>query len=127
MLAVEIPKGSETAATPHDQIDREGELERGLWNREERVGAVLLVDVEQHGDGRREEERTANDAQERQAPRHQAGAIHHPAQEDAVDADAEPGAEEERPVVDGDERLPGDFQRRRVRGPGEVVAQCEDR
>jgi hypothetical protein len=92
------------------------------------VQAVLLVGAEQDRDRRQEDQRTADDAQHREPWRHQSGAVHQPAEQDAVDADAETRPEQERPVVNRDQGLPRDVERGSVRahGRGQVVAQGDD-
>ena len=60
---------------------------------------------------------------------HQSSAVHQPAEQDAVHADAESLPEQERPVVDRDQGLPRDVERGSVRADvrGQVVAQGDDR
>ena len=53
-------------------------------------------------------------AEQREARRHQAGAVHQIAEQDVVDADAESWSHQERPIVDRDERSTGDHKRSAV-------------
>jgi hypothetical protein len=71
----------------------------------------------------------ADNAQQCKALRHQSGAVHEVAQQKAVDADTESRPKQERPVVDRDEGLAGDVERRSICAyrRGQVVAQSQDR
>src|SRR5829696_8650265 len=63
-------------------------------------------------------------------PRHEAGPVHQPAQDQPVpDADDPAGAEQERPVMDRDQRLAGGHERARIPtgSSGEVLPQGHDR
>jgi hypothetical protein len=86
-----------------------------------------LDHAEHHGDSGRADQRAADQPEHGHAPRHQAGAVHQVAQDQPVaDADDEPGTEQERPVLDGDERLAGHDERAGVAARG-VLAQRQDR
>ena len=73
---------------------------------------------------------TGDEPQHGHAPRHQAGPVHQPAEDEPVpDADNEARAQQERPVMECDQRLADRHQRARIRagGSGDVGPQRQDR
>ena len=84
-------------------------------------------DAEEDGDPRRRDQRSTDDADQRHAARHQARPVHQVAQDqpgpEAVD---EAGSEQERPVVDRDERL-ADRRRAMPHRRRAVLPQRHDR
>src|SRR3984957_16319213 len=102
---------------PEDLRDRRDELRCGAW----------LDDVEQHGGPRDDDQRTSDQAQDRHAPRHEAGAVHQVTQDQPVpDADDPARPEQERPVVDRDERPAERDERARAAWAPDVLAQRHD-
>jgi hypothetical protein len=92
-----------------------------------RCGA-RLEDVEQHSGPRGDDQRTSDEPQDRHAPRYEARSVHQVAQDQPVpDADDPARPEQERPVVDRDERPADRNERTRTACASDVPPQRHDR
>jgi hypothetical protein len=105
------------------RVDAERQLPEELRDgRDALARAPRFDDVEQDGDPRGADQRPSDEPQHRHARWHQAGPVHEVTEHQPVaDADDEAGAEDERPVVEGDERPSDRVERRgvgRLRPPG---------
>jgi hypothetical protein len=122
------PRGLE--ALDHE-VDAERQLPHELRGRREVLQrGVRLDDAEQCGGPASEEHGTCDEPQQGHAPRHQAGPVHQPAKDQPVpDADNEARPEQERPVMDRDQRPAGRHERARISAGSsrEVLSQGHDR
>ena len=114
-----------------NQPDAQQQLPDELWtdHNAPRHGA-WLDDPEQDADEASEEHRAGDEPQHGHGPWHQGGAVHQVAQQQPVaDADDEAWPEEERPIMNGDERLADRDERGGIcaRSSRDVLPQRHDR
>src|SRR5215207_3370201 len=94
-LALRLDGLCDDADGGDDMTTKHGDLRRGVW----------LDDVEQHGDPGSAEQGTSDEPQHGHAAWHQARPVYQVAQDQPIpDADNEARPEQERPIMDRDER-----------------------
>ncbi len=87
-----------------------------------------LDDPEQDADDPSDEQGTGDEPQHGHAPWHESGAVHQVAQNQPVpDADDEAGSEQERPIMERDQRLADRDERGGIRARSSLLAQRHDR
>src|SRR6185437_6615160 len=112
-----IPNGGRVHRGRPEALDGEPDAEHGLEERfweGQRAGRAgeLREQLEQFPGPRDDGERARDEAQHGDGPWHQAGPVHQVTEYQPVfDSWTEPGAEQERPLMDGDQRLADDNER----------------
>src|SRR5215213_8935729 len=89
---------------------------------------ACLEDPEHDGDPRSYEQGPGDEPQHGKVPWYEPRAVHHVAQDQPVaDADDEAGSEQERPIMERDQRLADRDERAGIRASGSLLAQRHDR